>query len=274
MLKSIKNIRKLNNTKLLFISSDEKLEKELTHDFKEFKIAKNMKDALDLVATNQYDIAIVDTNLVQSMTPTLVANTGMDALTHSFEAYVSKARNHITDALAMKSIEMTVDYLVKSFNGEEQARKEMHTAQCLAGMAFSNAILGIVHSMAHKTGKVFNIPHGCANAIYLPYVIQFNAKVAGDAYADIAKRLGLKGETIDELVRSLIQLVKDFRFAMNMPTSLKEFGVAEEAFKSNLDKISVSAVGDACTGTNPREISVDEMKKLFEATYYGTEVTF
>lgn len=220
------------------------------------------------------DIAIVDTNLVQSMTPTLVANTGMDALTHSFEAYVSKARNHITDALAMKSIEMTVDYLVKSFNGEEQARKEMHIAQCLAGMAFSNAILGIVHSMAHKTGKVFNIPHGCANAIYLPYVIQFNAKVAGDAYADIAKRLGLKGETIDELVRSLIQLVKDFRFAMNMPTSLKEFGVAEEAFKSNLDKISVSAVGDACTGTNPREISVDEMKKLFEATYYGTEVTF
>lgn len=222
------------------------------------------------------DVAIVDTNLVQSMTPTLVANTGMDALTHAFEAYVSKAKNQITDAVAMKSIEMTVDNLLKSFEGEEQARKDMHIGQSLAGMAFSNAILGIVHSMAHKTGKIFNIPHGCANAIYLSYAIQFNAKTASAAadYADIAKRLGLKGETTDELVQSLIQLVKDFRTSMNMPTTLKEFGVSEEDFKSNLDEISKTAVSDACTGTNPREISVEEMKKLFEATYYGTEVSF
>lgn len=222
------------------------------------------------------DVAIVDTNLVQSMTPTLVANTGMDALTHAFEAYVSKAKNQITDAVAMKSIEMTVDNLLKSFEGEEQARKDMHIGQSLAGMAFSNAILGIVHSMAHKTGKIFNIPHGCANAIYLSYAIQFNAKTASAAadYADIAKRLGLKGETTDELVQSLIQLVKDFRTSMNMPTTLKEFGVSEEDFKSNLDEISKTAVSDACTGTNPREISVEEMKKLFEATYYGTEVRF
>ncbi|MDK2928706.1 MAG: hypothetical protein PWP73_292 [Methanococcus sp.] len=220
------------------------------------------------------DVAIVDTNLVQSMTPTLVANTGMDALTHSFEAYVSTARNSITDALAMKSIEMTVDNLVNSYKGDMKARKEMHIAQCLAGMAFSNAILGIVHSMAHKTGKIFNIPHGLANAIYLPYAIQFNAKTAGAAYADIAKRLGLKGTTTDELVKSLIELVKDFRVAMNMPSTLKEFGISEEDFKSNLDKISEGAVADACTGTNPREISVDEMKKLFEAVYYGTEVNF
>lgn len=220
------------------------------------------------------DIAIVDTNLVKSMTPALVANTGMDALTHSFEAYVSTARNPITDGLAMKSIEMIVDNIVKSFNGEENARKEMHIAQCLAGMSFSNAILGIVHSMAHKTGKIFNIPHGCANAIYLPYVIEFNAKEAGNIYADIAKRLGLEGTTTSDLVKSLIKMVKDFRIAMNMPATLKEFGVSEEDFKSNLDMISEGAVGDACTGTNPREISVEEMKKLFEATYYGTEVNF
>jgi alcohol dehydrogenase class IV len=220
------------------------------------------------------DVAIIDTNLVQSMTPTLVANTGMDALTHAFEAYVSTARNAITDALAMKSIEMTVDYLVKSFNGDEQARKEMHIAQSMAGMAFSNAVLGIVHSMAHKTGKVFDVPHGRANAIYLPYVIQFNAKTAGAAYADIAKRLGLKGETTEELVQSLIQMVKDFRITMNMPATLKEFGVSEEKFKANLDKIAEGAVADACTGTNPRAISVEEMKRLFEATYYGTEVDF
>jgi alcohol dehydrogenase class IV len=222
------------------------------------------------------DIAIVDTNLVQSMTQTLVANTGMDALTHAFEAYVSKARNSITDAVAMKSIEMISDTLLKSFEGDTHSRKEMHIAQCLAGMAFSNAILGIVHSMAHKTGKIFNIPHGCANAIYLSYAIQFNAKTASAAaaYADIAKRLGLKGENTDELVQSLIKLVKDFRTSMKMPATLKEFGVLEEDFKSNLDEISRTAVSDACTGTNPREISVEQMKKLFEATYYGTEVTF
>ncbi|SCP97593.1 iron-containing alcohol dehydrogenase [Anaerobium acetethylicum] len=220
------------------------------------------------------DVAIVDTNLVQSMTPFLVANTGMDALTHSFEAYVSTAKNAITDAVAMKSIEMTVEHLVKSFNGDEEARKEMHIAQSMAGMAFSNAILGIVHSMAHKTGKIFNIPHGLANAIYLPYAIQFNAKSARAAYADIARRLGLKGETTEELVQSLIQMVKEFRVAMNMPATLREFGVSEEDFKSNLDLISEGAVRDACTGTNPREISVGEMKKLFEATYYGTEVNF
>jgi alcohol dehydrogenase class IV len=222
------------------------------------------------------DIAIVDTNLVQSMTTTLVANTGMDALTHAFEAYVSKAKNPITDAVAMKSIEMTVDTLLKSFEEDTQARKDMHIAQCLAGMAFSNAILGIAHSMAHKTGKIFNIPHGCANAIYLSSVIQFNAKKASAAanYADISKRLGLNGETTAELVQSLIQLVEDFRSSMNMPNTLKEFGISEEDFKSNLDEISKTAVSDACTGTNPREISVEEMKKLFEATYYGTEVTF
>lgn len=220
------------------------------------------------------DVAIVDTNLVESMSPILVANTGMDALTHSFEAYVSKARNPITDALAMKSIEMTVDNLVKSFSGEEKSRKEMHIAQCLAGMSFSNAILGIVHSMAHKTGKIFNIPHGCANAIYLPYVMEFNAREAGAAYADIAKRLGLEGTTTDELVKALVQMVIDFRIAMNMPATLKEFGISEEVFKSNLDSISEGAVGDACTGTNPREISVEQMKKLFEATFYGTRVNF
>jgi len=220
------------------------------------------------------DVAIVDTGLVQSMTPLLVANTGMDALTHAFEAYVSRVRNPITDSLAMKSIEMTVASLVESYKGDDQARKDMHIAQCLAGMSFSNAILGIVHSMAHKTGKIFDIPHGCANAIYLSYAIQFNAKAAGAEYADIAKRLGLKGTTTEELVAALVQLVKDFRTSMNMPHTLKEFGIAEDFFKSSLDEISENAVGDPCTGTNPRDISVEEMKQLFEAAYYGTDVIF
>lgn len=220
------------------------------------------------------DVAIVDTNLVQSMPKTLVANTGMDALTHAIEAYVSNARNPITDALAMKSIEMIYATLVDSFNGDEQARKDMHIAQNLAGMAFSNAILGIVHSMSHKTGKIFNIPHGLANAIYLSATIQFNAKTAKDAYADIARRLGLEGNTEDELVESLVNVVKQFRKDMGMANSLKEFGLSEDVFNENLQSIAETAVADPCTGTNPRNISVEEMKELFKAVYYGEDVNF
>ncbi len=220
------------------------------------------------------DVAIVDTNLVQTMPKNLVANTGMDALTHAFEAYVSTARNPITDALAMTSIEMIVANLYDSFEGKEQARKDMHIAQNLAGMAFSNAILGIVHSMAHKTGKIFDVPHGLANAIYLPAVVQFNAKTAMAAYADIASRLGLEGNNEEELVASLVNLVKDLRNKMGMANSLKEFGISEEMFRENLDAIAETAVADPCTGTNPREISVEEMKKLFEAVYYGEDVNF
>ncbi|MCS6105236.1 iron-containing alcohol dehydrogenase [Clostridium botulinum] len=220
------------------------------------------------------DVAIVDTDLVQTMSKTLVANTGMDALTHALEAYVSKARNPITDALAMKSTEMVVENLYNSYQGQEQSRKDMHIAQNLAGMAFSNAILGIVHSMAHKTGKIFNIPHGLANAIYLPAAIQFNAKTAKTSYADVASRLGLEGNNEDELVASLVNLVKNLRGKMGMESSLKEFGISEEMFKENLQSIAETSVADPCTGTNPRDISVEEMKKLFEAVYYGQDINF
>ncbi|HBJ1647482.1 iron-containing alcohol dehydrogenase [Clostridium botulinum] len=220
------------------------------------------------------DVAIVDTDLVQTMSKTLVANTGMDALTHALEAYVSKARNPITDALAMKSTEMVVENLYNSYQGQEQSRKDMHIAQNLAGMAFSNAILGIVHSMAHKTGKIFNIPHGLANAIYLPAAIQFNAKTAKTSYADVASRLGLEGNNEDELVASLVNLVKNLRSKMGMESSLKEFGISEEMFKENLQSIAETSVADPCTGTNPRDISVEEMKKLFEAVYYGQDINF
>jgi len=220
------------------------------------------------------DIAIVDTNLAQSMPAKLVAHTGMDALTHAFEAYVSTVSNAFTDALAMKSIEMINDNLQNSFEGDSNSRSEMHLAQCLAGMSFSNAILGIVHSMAHKTGKIFNIPHGCANAIYLPYVIEFNKKSALEEYASIAKTLGLTGANDDEFVQSLVDLIKAFNKKMDIPSTLKDFGVSETFFKENLDSISASSVADPCTGTNPRAISVEEMKQLFTCAYYGESVQF
>ncbi len=220
------------------------------------------------------DVAIVDTNLVKSMSPELVANTGMDAITHSFEAYVSVVANPITDSLAMKSIEMIVDSIVSSYKGEEEARKEMHIAQCMAGMSFSNAILGIVHSMAHKSGKIFNIPHGCANAIYLPFAVKYNAKEAGERYAQIARHLGLAGNSTEELVDALIAKLIELKAQMNMPKTMKEFGVDEEAFLAQLDDMAAAAVADPCTGTNPRSIDPATMAKLFKCAYYGEPVDF
>lgn len=220
------------------------------------------------------DIAIVDPDLVQSMPKKLTAHTGMDALTHAIEAYVATLHTKFTDPLALEAIEIVYKDLVNSYNEDKEARENMHYAQCLAGMSFSNALLGITHSMAHKTGAVFDIPHGCANAIYLPYVIQFNKKACLDRYAKIAKRLGLNGNTDDELVKSLENSIKDLNKTMNIPLSLKEYGVLEDDFKSKVELISERAIADACTGANPRTITKDEMIKLFESVYYGTEVKF
>ena len=220
------------------------------------------------------DIAIVDSELAETMPEKLTAHTGMDALTHAVEAFVATLHSPFTDPLALQAIEMIDEHLLKSYDGDKDAREQMHYAQCLAGMAFSNALLGITHSMAHKTGAVFHIPHGCANAIYLPYVIDFNKKASLDRYAKIAKRLGLSGNTDDELVDSLTDLIKGLNKKMSIPSTLKEYGIDEEVFKAKVDLISERAIADACTGSNPREISKDEMKKLFECIYYGNKVEF
>jgi alcohol dehydrogenase class IV len=220
------------------------------------------------------DIAIVDSELAETMPATLTAHTGMDALTHAIEAYVASNKSAFSDPLAMQAIVMVKDNMIKSFNGDKQAREEMHMAQCLAGMAFSNALLGITHSMAHKTGAVFHVPHGCANAIYLPYVIDFNKKACGDRYAQIAKNLGLTGNSQDELVDALTNMIKQLNKDMNIPLTLKEYGITEEDFKANVDRISANALEDACTGSNPRAISLEEMKKLFECIFTGEKVNF
>jgi alcohol dehydrogenase class IV len=220
------------------------------------------------------DIAIVDPELAQTMPPKLTAHTGMDALTHAIEAYVAGLRSYFTDPLAIQAIVMIKDNLLKSYEGDKKSRDDMHIAQCLAGMAFSNALLGITHSMAHKTGAVFHVPHGCANAIYLPYVIDYNKKACGERYAAIAKALGLSGETQDELIDSLTAMIKDMNKKMNIPSDLKEYGISEEDFKANVDRISHNAILDACTGSNPRTINDEDMKKLFTCIYYGEKVNF
>ena len=196
----------------------------------------------------------------------------MDALTHAIEAYTASFRSNFSDPLAIKAIEMVKENLLKSFEGDEEARNLMHEAQCLAGMAFSNALLGIVHSMAHKVGAVFHIPHGCANAIFLPYVIQYNRVKCEDRYADIARALKLEGNTDAELTDSLIEMINKMNDELSIPHSMKEYGVEEADFKANLTFIAHNAVLDACTGSNPREIDDAAMEKLFECTYYGTKV--
>lgn len=220
------------------------------------------------------DIAIVDPSLAETMPEKLVAHTGMDALTHAIEAYTASLRSNFTDPLALKAIEMVNMHLVNSYKGDMEARGEMHEAQCLAGMAFSNALLGIVHSMAHKVGAVFHIPHGCANAIFLPYVIKYNRKACEDRYANIARHIGLKGVSERELTDALIDLINKFNKELNIPSSMKEYGIEEDDFKANLKFIAHNAVLDPCTGSNPREINDETMEKLYTCAYYGSDVDF
>jgi alcohol dehydrogenase class IV len=223
------------------------------------------------------DIAILAPEIAETMPPTLAAHTGMDALTHAIEAYVSRMNSPFTDPLAIKAIQMVFEYLPASFKGDKAAREQMHYAQCLAGMAFSNALLGIVHSMAHKTGAAFSsghIPHGCANAIYLPYVIEFNAKTAEKRFADIAAAVGITAGSDKEAVTKLCEKINACNAEFGIPKTLKAFGVPEDEFKEKVAKIAELAVGDACTGANPRRVSPAEMEKLLNCVYYGTRVDF
>ena len=224
------------------------------------------------------DVAIVDPELVEGLPKNQVACTGMDALTHAIEAYVSTLNCAFTDPLALKAIDIVDKELLKSFDGDMESREMMHYGQCLAGMAFSNALLGIVHSMAHKTGAVFStghITHGLANAIYLPYVIAYNAKVpeAAKRYVEIANSIGIEGRD-DECIETLKSRIRSMNDYLGIPNTLKEFGIIEEEFKEKIATIAENAVGDACTGSNPRPIDPPTMEKLFTCIYYGTEVDF
>ena len=224
------------------------------------------------------DVAIVDPALAETMPKHLTAYTGMDALTHAIEAYVSTLHTVFTDPLAIKAIQIVDSDLLKSYGGDMESREVMHYGQCLAGMAFSNALLGIVHSMAHKTGAAFStghITHGLANAMYLPYVIKYNAKDAETAkrYAEIANSIGIEG-TVEECVQGLCDKIVSMNNAMEIPNTLKDFGIIEEEFKEKVATIAENAVGDACTGSNPRPIDPATMEKLFTYIYYGKEVDF
>lgn len=216
------------------------------------------------------DIAVVDSELAETMPPKLTAHTGLDALTHAIEAYVAGWHSDFSDPLAVKAIQMIDDDLVASYNGDMAARGRMHIAQCLAGMAFSNALLGITHSLAHKIGAQFHLPHGLCNAILQPFVIQFNRKACEARYADIARALGLPGATEKQLVNVLIDKVCALNDSLDIPPTLEAAGVSREVFDEHLDFIAKQAVLDPCTGSNPRKTGEEDMRKILTAAYDGT----
>ncbi|WP_434640141.1 bifunctional acetaldehyde-CoA/alcohol dehydrogenase [Thermoanaerobacterium thermosaccharolyticum] len=229
------------------------------------------------------DIAIIDPDLTKTVPPSVTADTGMDVLTHAIEAYVSVMASDYTDALAEKAIKLVFEYLPKAYkNGnDEVAREKMHNASCMAGMAFTNAFLGINHSMAHILGGKFHIPHGRANAILLPYVIKYNAEKptkfvaypqyeypkAAERYAEIARFLGLPASTVEEGVESLIEAIKNLMKELNIPLTLKDAGINKEQFEKEIDEMSDIAFNDQCTGSNPRMPLTKEIAEIYRKAY-------
>jgi len=233
------------------------------------------------------DEAILDVCFVKTVPKLITADTGMDVLTHGIEAYVSKNASDFTDALAEKAIKLVFKYLHKAYKDgrDKEAREKMHSASCIAGMAFTNASLGINHSMAHILGGRFHIPHGRANAILLPYVIEYNANIersftknytyAAKKYLEIAKLLGLySGNNVKEGVKSLINGIKSLTRNLEIPLSIKELGISQNDFMEQLDDMVKIALKDGCTPTNPRKPEEIEIKELFKKAYYGKQSIF
>ncbi len=231
------------------------------------------------------DVAIIDPQFTASMPKSIVADTGLDVLTHAIEAYVSVMASDYTDGLAMQAIEMVFEYLEKSYHGDTLAREKMHNASCIAGMAFTNAFLGLNHSMAHKLGAECNIPHGRANAILLPYVIKYNATkptkfasfpkykeyVADKRYAKIARRIGLCNQDtpVPEAVDALVEAIRRLMAATERPLSIRDCGVNEAEFMSRVEELSYRAFEDQCTTANPVYPLVSEIRQLYTKAYYG-----
>lgn len=231
------------------------------------------------------NVAIVDPDFVMTVPQQITADTGMDVLTHALEAYVSTMASDYTDAMAIKAAQLVFEYLPRAYKdgNDKMAREKMHNASCMAGMAFSNAFLGVNHSMAHKLGGEFHIPHGRANAVLLPYIIEYNATkptkfaswpkyeyyVADKKYAEIARYVGLPAATTEEGVKNLIKAIRDLMKSMNMPMTIAECGIDKDTFESKVAELSDKAFEDQCTPANPRLPLVSEIEGLYRKAYYG-----
>ena len=234
------------------------------------------------------DVAIVDPDLVMSLPKTITADTGMDVLTHAIEAYVSNMASDYTDGLAEKAFELVFKNLREAYNNgsNAHAREKMHNASTIAGMAFTNAFLGVNHSLAHKIGAEFHLPHGRINAILLPYVIRYNSQrptkfvsfpkyeyyIADQKYADLSRRMNFPAYGNEEGVNSLIKEIQKLNADLNIPKSFKEAGVNEQEFMAKLDLLADRAFEDQCTTANPRLPLVEELRQILIDSYYGNEV--
>ena len=231
-------------------------------------------------------VAIIDPQFVMSLPKSATADTGLDVLTHALEAYVSVMASDYTDGLALQAIGMVFEYLPRAYkNGatDTVAREKMHNASCIAGMAFTNAFLGLNHSMSHKLGGDYHIPHGRANAILLPYVVEYNAQkptkfatfpkyekfIADEKYARIAQYIGKGGKTVQESVQNLVQAIRDLEREVGAPASIQECGIDEKLFFDNLQRLSENAHEDQCTTANPRYPLISEIAELYTKAYYG-----
>lgn len=234
------------------------------------------------------DVAIVDPDLVMSLPKSVTADTGMDVLTHAIEAYVSNMASDYTDGLAEKAVEIVMKYLEQAYDDgtNKLAREKMHNASTIAGMAFTNAFLGINHSLAHKLGAEFHMAHGRLNAIILPYVIKYNSSrptkfvsfpkyeyfIADEKYYELAKKVGLKADTKEEGIASLITKVQQMNEHLGIPKTLKDAGIDEQEFLAKVDMLSDRAFEDQCTTANPRLPLVTELKQILLDSYYGKEI--
>lgn len=231
-------------------------------------------------------VAIIDPELVMSLPRSIAADTGMDVLTHAVEAYVSTLSNDFTDGLAVQAVKMVFDYLERSVNNganDPEAREKMHNAATIAGMAFANAFLGVNHSLAHKIGGEYHVPHGRANAILLPYVVRYNGKKplklatwpkynvyqADEKYANLAKTLGLPCATIEEGVESFAKAVYDLGCKVGIKMSFKDQGLEEKVYMENLNKIALLAYEDQCSPANPRLPMIADLEEILKMAYYG-----
>ncbi|TKH24721.1 MULTISPECIES: bifunctional acetaldehyde-CoA/alcohol dehydrogenase [Bacillus] len=231
------------------------------------------------------DVAIVDPQFVMTVPPHVTADTGMDVLTHAIEAYVSVMANDYTDGLALKAIDLVFKYLPRAYKdgNDEEAREKMHNASAIAGMAFANAFLGINHSLAHKIGPEFHIPHGRANAILMPHVVRYNAIkprkhalfpkyehfVADERYAHIARMLGLPASSAAEGVESLVRAIIELGKSLNINMSIAGQGVDKEEFEEVVGVLAERAFEDQCTTANPKLPLISELKEIYMEAYKG-----
>ncbi|MDR1037541.1 MAG: bifunctional acetaldehyde-CoA/alcohol dehydrogenase [Deltaproteobacteria bacterium] len=238
------------------------------------------------------DVAIIDPQFAETMPRSIAADTGMDVLTHAVESYVSVLASDYTDGLAVKAAELVFGYLLRSWTdpGDREAREKLHNASCIAGMSFTNAFLGINHSLAHKLGGEYGIPHGRANAILLPHVIAYNAArpekfpifpkygefAASRRYAELARRLGLGDPRADDetaSVNALILGVQDLSRSLSIPASIRECGVDEQDFLAKIPVLAENAFEDQCTTANPRYPLIQDLLQIYRRAYYGEEAS-